>query len=113
MYLLSLMIALFGLGGPATLHASEQLPTSRPGYNERLDKALGPEGGVQVYVDPEGNVGTIIDSPGGERRTTVQPPQSPSRNLGPPLQLHTPPSRIPQRVVPAQPPIPGSSQNAR
>lgn len=113
MYLLALMIALLEPSGPASLVASEQTPAAAPGYNERLDKALGSQGGVQVYMDPEGNVGTIIDPPGGERRINVQPPQSPSMNLGPPLQLHNPPSQIPPTVAPTQQPVPRSSQNAR
>jgi hypothetical protein len=54
-----------------------------PGFNERLNQALGSEGGVQVYKDPEGNVGTILDPPGGERRHGAAA-ESPSMNLGPP-----------------------------
>ena len=110
MYLLALTIMLLVPVGPSRFLASEQLQAPTSGYNERLDKALGQEGGVQVYMDEEGNVGTIIDPPGGERRMTVQPPQSPSMNLGPPLQLHNPPSQIPQTGTPAQPQkAPGSS----
>ncbi|HEU4685689.1 MAG TPA: hypothetical protein VFS39_14370, partial [Nitrospira sp.] len=61
-----------------------------------MNEALGSEGGVQVYKDAEGNVGTLIDPPGGERSFTVQPPQSPSINVGPPLQLHHVPPHVTQ-----------------
>ncbi len=84
-----------------------------PGFHERLHHALGSEGGVQVYKDPEGNVGTILDPPGGERRVTVQPPHSPSMNLGPPLQLYNPPSQLPPSQTPAHPSFPGFPQKAR
>lgn len=68
--------------------ASEQGSTDVPGFNPILDRALTGEPGVQVYVDKEGNVGTVIDAGPGHRTFSVQPPQSQSRNLGPPLQLH-------------------------
>lgn len=113
MYKLPLVLAILGLAWPTTTLASEEQPPQAPGVNERLNEALDSEGGVQVYVDPEGNVGTIIDPPGGERRVTVQPPQSPSRNLGPPLQLNNPPFHVPQAVVPAQPAAPDLPQKAR
>ena len=67
---------------------AEDLPDVRvPGYNPVLNKALGGEEGVQVYMDREGNVGTVIDAGPDHRSFSVQPPQSQSRNLGPPLQL--------------------------
>lgn len=113
MYLLAVMVALSGLAGTTTLLAAEEKPPHTPGFNERLNEALGTEGGVQVYVDPAGNIGAVIDPPGGERRVIVQPPQSPSRNLGPPLQLHNPLPHIPQRDVPSQPPVRDFSQKAR
>src|SRR3982750_2327494 len=59
-----------------------------PGFNPRLHQALGGEGGVEVYMDRDGNTGTVLDAGPGHRTFTVQPPQSPSLNLGPPLQLH-------------------------
>lgn len=59
-----------------------------PGFNPILDQALKGEGGVQVYMDREGNIGTVTDMGTGHRTFSVQPPQSPSINLGPPLQLH-------------------------
>lgn len=68
--------------------ASEQGSMDVPGFNPVLDRALTGEPGVQVYVDKEGNVGTVIDAGPGHRTFSVQPPQSQSRNLGPPLQLH-------------------------
>jgi hypothetical protein len=113
MYLLAVMVALSGLAGTTALLATEEKPPHTTGFNERLNEALGTEGGVQVYVDPAGNIGTVIDPPGGERRVNVQPPPSPSRNLGPPLQLHNPLPDIPQRDVPSQPPVDDFLQNVR
>jgi len=83
------------------------------GFNQRLNDFLGSEGGVQVYKDDQGNVGTIIDPPGGERRMTVQPPQSPSLNVGPPLQLHDPRSRDVEASGPADRTAPDFPQKAR
>jgi hypothetical protein len=104
MYLLAVMVAgLLGLAQATPLPASDAQPSRTPGFNERLNEALDAEGGVQVYKDAAGTVGTVLDPPGGERRFTVQPPQSPSINLGPLLQLHTPPSFIPQPVEPLMP----------
>ena len=96
------------------LLAADELLPQVPGLNERLNQALGSEGGgVQVYKDPTGNVGTILDPPGGERRITVQPPQSPSMNLGPPLQLHNQPLQLPLAVPPTHPSSPSFPQKAR
>ena len=72
----------------APAFAGEAEPTVSPGFNPMLDQALKGEGGVQVYMDREGNVGTVTDMGTGHRTFSVQPPQSPSINLGPPLQLH-------------------------
>ncbi len=72
----------------APAHAGEAERTVPPGFNPLLDQALNGDGGVQVYMDREGNVGTVTDAGTGHRTFTVQPPQSPSINLGPPLQLH-------------------------
>jgi hypothetical protein len=114
MHLLAMTVAvLFGLAQATPLLAFEEQPPQTPGYNERLNQALGSEGGVQVYKDPAGNVGTVLDPPGGERRFTVQPPQSPSINLGPPLQLHNPPPFLPQPAMPADPSMPDSSPHVR
>ena len=113
MYKTGVFLVIFGVTWPSMLLAAEEPPSQVPGFNERLNQALGSEGGVQVYKDPAGNVGTILDPPGGERRITVQPPQSPSMNLGPPLQLHNPPSQLPPPMPPTHPPAPGFPQNAR
>lgn len=96
---------------PGVAAALDQ-PT-QPGFNERLNQALGSEGGVQVYQDAAGNVGTVIDPPGGERRFSVQPPQSPSMNLGPPLQLSPPPVTGPPPATPTPPPTQDFPQKAR
>jgi len=113
MYKMVFFLALVGMTGPNMLLAVEEQPPPTAGFNERLNEALGSEGGVQVYMDPEGNVGTILDPPGGERRVTVQPPQSPSMNLGPPLQLNHPPFQLPPAESPVHPPTPDFPQKAR
>jgi len=113
MYKTAVFLAIVGVAWPSMLLASEEQPSQAPGVNERLNRALGSEGGAQVYMDPEGNVETVLDPPGGEPRVTVQPPQSPSMNLGPPMQLHHPPFHVPQAVVPAEPPVPDFPQKAR
>lgn len=113
MYKIGIFLAIVGVAWPSLLLASGEQPPLAPSVNERLNKALGSEGGAQVYKDHEGNVTTILDPPGGERRVTVQPPQSPSMNLGPPLQLNNPPFHVPQAVVPAKPPVPDFPQKAR
>ena len=113
MYKIVVFLVIFGVSWPSMLLAAEEPPSQVPGFNERLNQALGSEGGVQVYKDPAGNVGTILDIPGGERRVTVQPPQSSSINLGPPLQLHTQPLQLPQAAPPAHPPTPIFPQKAR
>jgi hypothetical protein len=113
MYKLVILLAIVGAAWPSMLLALEEQPIQEPDFNERLNQALGSEGGAQVYKDPEGNVESILDPPGGERRVTVQPPQSPSMNLGPPLQLDNPPFHVPQAVVPTKPPVPDFPQKAR
>ena len=113
MYKLRIFLATVGMSWPSMLLAAEEPPSQVPGFNERLNQALGSEGGVQVYKDPAGNVGTILDPPGGERRITVQPPQSSSMNLGPPLQLHNQPLQLPQAVTPTLPSSPSFPQKAR
>lgn len=104
--LYGIALSLFMGGGtwPNLAIAADESPAV-PGFNEQLNQALGSEGGVQVYQDAAGNVGTLIDPPGGERRFTVQPPQSPSMNLGPPLQLHQQaPLAVPPALTPVHPP---------
>lgn len=113
MYTMVLFLAIMGVVWPNMLLACEEQPPRAPGFHERLNQALGSEGGAQVYKDPEGNVGTTLDPPGGERRVTVQPPQSPSMNLGPPLQLHNPPTQLPSAPTPAHPPAQEFPQKAR
>ena len=113
MHKTAVFLALVGVVWPSILLASEEQPPQAPGFSERLNQVLGSEGGVQVYEDPEGNVGTILDPPGGKRRVTVQPPQSPSINLGPPLQLHNPPFQLPPAIAPAHPSSPNFPQKAR
>ena len=110
---IGIVLVIVGVAGPSMLLAAEEPPSQVPGFNERLNQALGSEGGVQVYKDPAGNVGTILDPPGGERRIMVQPPQSPSMNLGPPLQLHNQPLQLPQAMPPVHPPTPSFPQKAR
>jgi hypothetical protein len=99
-----LIVLLTVVFSPAITRADDE-PPAIPGFNERLNQALGSEGGVQVYMDREGMVGTLIDPPGGERTFMVQPQPSPSINLGPPLQLHNPLSQLPL-PSPAQPAAP-------
>jgi hypothetical protein len=113
MYKLGIFLATVGMSWTSMLLVAEEPPSQVPGFNERLNQALGSEGGVQVYKDPAGNVGTILDPPGGERRIAVQPPQSPSMNLGPPLQLHNQPLQLPQAVTPTLPSSPSFPQKAR
>jgi hypothetical protein len=113
MYKTGVFLVIFGVTWPSMLLAAEEPPSQVPGLNERLTQALGSEGGVQVYKDPAGNVGTILDPPGGKRRVTVQPPQSPSMNLGPPLQLHNQLLQLPQAVTPTLPSSPSFPQKAR
>jgi hypothetical protein len=113
MYKLVVLLAIVGATWPSMLLALEEQPIQEPDFSERLNQALGSEGGAQVYKDPEGNVDSILDPPGGERRVTVQPPQSSSMNLGPPLQLENPPFHLPQAIVPAKPPVPDFPQKAR
>ena len=110
---IGIVLVIVGVAWPSMVLAAEEPPSQVPGFNERLNQALGSEGGVQVYKDPAGNVGTILDPPGGERRITVQPPQSPSMNLGPPLQLHNQPLQLPQAVTPTLPSSPSFPQKAR
>jgi len=113
MYKTGVFLALVGVAWPSMLLALEEQPIQAPGSHERLKQVLGSEGGAHVYKDPEGNVESVLDPPGGQRRVTVQPPQSPSMNLGPPLQLHNPPFQLPPAMTPAQPSSPDFPQKAR
>ncbi|TKS59859.1 MAG: hypothetical protein EWM73_03252 [Nitrospira sp.] len=113
MYRRVVFLAIVGAAWPNMLFALGEQPPQAPGPNERLKQVLSSEGGAHVYKDPEGNVESVLDPPGGERRVTVQPPQSPSMNLGPPLQLHNSQFPVPQVVVPGKPPAPDFPQKAR
>jgi hypothetical protein len=113
MYKTTVFLAIIGVISPSLLFALEEQPPQAPSVSERLSQALGSEGGAQVHMDHQGNVETILDPPGGEPRVTVQPPQSPSMNLGPPLQLEHPPFQLPPAVIPAQPLSPEFPQKAR
>lgn len=106
MYPTAILLFIAGCSQPVMTAMADEPPAPVPGFNERLNQALGEEGGVQVYQDSAGNVGTVIDPPGGERRFTVQPPQSPSLNLGPPLQLPPAPFKRPPALTPTHPPAP-------
>ena len=112
MYWMVLCLVLSCLISPTVTRAEEER-SGIPGFNERLNQALGYEGGVQVYMDPEGQVGTLIDPPGGERTFTVQPSPSPSISPGPPLQLHNPPRQLPMPSDPPQRTLPEHSKQAR
>ena len=113
MYRVVVFLAIVVAAWPNMLLALEEHPIQAPGSNERLKQVLGSEGGAHVYKDPEGNVESVLDPPGGQRRVTVQPPPSPSMNLGPPLQLHNPPFQVPPTVTPAHPSLPDFPQKAR
>ena len=113
MYTIALYFAILGAASPAMLLASEESPAQAPSVSERMRHALSSEGGVQVYKDNEGNVETILDPPGGDPHTTVQPPQSPSMNLGPPLQLNNPPFQLPPAMSPMHPSSPDFPRKAR
>lgn len=89
-------------------------PTPQPSAKDRLQQILDAEGGTHVYMDAAGNVHSTTDLPNGDRIISVQPPQIPGLNLGPPLQLNNRTLEIPQPPpVPAQPPPPEYPQRAR
>jgi len=108
------MIILVGTLGPSLLLAGGEAPSQQPSAQERLNQVLDSEGGTTVYKDAAGNVHSTTDLPNGDRIVTVQPPQSPGLNLGPPLQLN---NRIlqfpPHPLAPATPPAPEYPQRAR
>jgi hypothetical protein len=103
------MILMFGTVWPVFVFAfSEEDSSQQPSAQERLNQVLDSEGGTTVYKDPQGNVESVIELPNGERRVIVQPPQSPSMNLGPPLQLNNQPLQLP-----SPPPAPEFPLRAR
>lgn len=113
MYKMVIFLVIVGAAWPDMLLALDELRIQAPGFNQRLKQALGSEGGAYVYKDHAGNVESVLDPPGGQPHVTVQPPPSPSMNLGPPLQLHNPPFQLPQAVTPAHPSPPEFPQKAR
>jgi hypothetical protein len=113
MYRIVVFLTIVGAAWPNMLLALEEQPIQAAGSNQRLQQVLGSEGGAHVYKDPEGNVESVLDPPGGERRVTVQPPPSSSMNLGPPLQPHNAPFYVPQAVTPAGPTTQDFPQKAR
>ncbi len=109
-----LLIIIMGTIRPHMLPAVGEEPPQQPSAKERLSQVLGPDGGVQVYKDHQGNVTNTTVLPNGERITTVQPPQSQGFNVGPPLQLNNRALTFPPPPPPsAQPPAPGFPQRAR
>ncbi|MDH4085132.1 MAG: hypothetical protein OEV99_16825 [Nitrospira sp.] len=110
-----IMILTIGTIWPGlALAFSEDDSSQQPSAHERLNQVLDSEGGTTVYKDSRGNVESVIELPNGERRVTVQPPQSPSMNVGPPLQLDNPRFQLPPPPpAPAQPPAPDFPQRAR
>ena len=108
------VILLVGTIWPCLLFAGGEKPSQQPSARERLNQVLGPEGGIQVYKDHQGNVESTINLPDGEQIKTVQPPQSPGFNVGPPLQLNNQTLTFaPPPPPPAQPPAPEFPQKAR
>lgn len=108
------LIIIIGALSPSRLLAVAEEPSQQPIAKERLNQVLGPEGGIHVYKDDQWNVESTIVLPNGERIIKVQPPQSPSMNLGPPLQLHNQTFQLPAPPpAPAQPPAPEFPQRAR
>lgn len=109
-----IFVVVIELVWPGLLLASKEEPSQQPSAKERLQQVLDAEGGTTVYKDPAGNVHTTTDLPNGDRIITVQPPQIPGLNLGPPLQLHNRTLQLPSPPpTPAQPPAPDFPQRAR
>jgi hypothetical protein len=112
--LAGLIMILSGTVWPSLSFAVDGEPVQQPSAKERLQQVLDSEGGTTVYKDPAGNVHTSTDLPNGDRIITVQPPQSPGLNLGPPLQLNNQTLQLPPpSPAPAQPPAPEFPQKAR
>lgn len=108
------LIIIVGMAWPSLLLAGGEESSQQPSARERLNQVLGQEGGIQVYKDHHGNVESTINLPDGERIMTVQPPQSPGFNTGPPLQLNNQTLTFPPpSPPPAQPPAPEFPQKAR
>ena len=108
------LIIIIGAVWPSPLLAAAEEPSQQPSAQEWLNQVLGPEGGIQVYKDHQGNVESTINLPNGERIIKVQPPQSLGFNTGPPLQLHNQTFQFPSPPpAPAHPPAPEFPQRAR
>jgi hypothetical protein len=97
------LIVMVVTGGLNLSLARGEEPTQQPSAKERLNQVLNGEGGTTVYMDAAGNVHSTTDLPNGDRIISVQPPQSPAMNLGPPLQLNN-------RILQLPPPPPASAQ---
>ncbi len=115
---MSLGLLLFLLVPSRTLvgWAADDRQPQPPVMNTVLDRALGDEGGVQIYMDQEGNVGTVIDLGHQQRKVYVNPPPSPSMTFGLPLQLSDPqPLVLPRKPTPSTSSItkPGSPLGPR
>lgn len=108
------LVLTIGLVRPGLLLASDEESSQQPSAKERLQQVLDAEGGTTVYKDATGAVHSTTDLPTGERIITVQPPQSPGLNLGPPLQLNNQAIQFPPPPsAPAQPSAPEFPQRAR
>lgn len=108
------LVIIIGAAGPSLLLAAEEKPSQQPSAKERLNQVLGQEAGIQVYKDDQWNVETTTILPNGKRITTVQPPQSPAFNTGPPLQLNNRTFQLPSPPpTPAHPPAQEFPQRAR
>ncbi len=111
--ILCLMIMIV-TGWPHLSLAIGEESTPQPSAKERLNQVLDGEGGTTVYMDATGNVHNTTDLPNGDRIVTVQPPQIPGLNLGPPLQLNSRTLQFPPAPpVPVQPSPPEYPQRAR
>lgn len=114
MYQIILCLMMIVTGWPSASMASEEEPMRQPSAKERLNHVLNDEGGTTVYMDAAGNVHSTTNLPNGDRIVTVQPPQRPGLNLGPPLQLNNRTLHLPPPPpVPAQPPPPEYPQRVR
>lgn len=110
-----LIMIVTGNVSPNLLFANEEEPPQQPSAQERLNQVLGPEGGIEVYKDAQGNTHTTTVLPNGEEIIVVQPPQVPGFNVGPPLQLNGGQLQLPgaSSPTPAKPPASGFPQRAR
>lgn len=108
------LVLVIGLVEPDPILALNEESPQQPSAQERLQQVLDAEGGTTVYKDATGTVHSTTDLPTGERLITVQPPQSPGLNLGPPLQLNNQTLPFsPPPTAPAQPHAPDYPQRAR